>query len=164
MLGTSAYYGGYIDRRSGHLHPLNLCRGEANAAAALGVKIFENTACHQSCGRGQAVGRDRARPGGSRTVVIGGEIFNRFGQSALKGLMLPAGSYIIATEPLTGSDMATVDPQNLAVADSNVVLDYYRMSADRRMLFGGRCNYTNRDPAGHRSASCVRAWWRFSRS
>jgi glycine/D-amino acid oxidase-like deaminating enzyme len=146
VLGTTSYYGGYIDRRSGHLHPLNLCRGEAKAAAALGVKIFENSAAiNLSGGPKPWVQAERGRVEAD-TVVIGGEIFNRFGQAQLKGLMLPAGSYIISTEPLTGSETATVDPQSLAVADSNVVLDYFRMSADRRMLFGGRCNYTNRDP------------------
>ena len=61
--------------------------------------------------------------------------------------MLPTGSYIIATEPLDEAAVAAaINPQDLAVADSNVVLDYFRLSADRRMLFGGRCNYTNRDP------------------
>jgi glycine/D-amino acid oxidase-like deaminating enzyme len=60
--------------------------------------------------------------------------------------MLPTGSYIIATEPLSEGIVAQINPQDLAVCDSNVVLDYYRLSADRRMLFGGRCNYSNRDP------------------
>ncbi|HET6387850.1 FAD-binding oxidoreductase [Hyphomicrobium sp.] len=147
VLGTSSYYGGYIDRRSGHLHPLNLVRGEANAAAQLGVQIFENSPAIKVHGGAKPwVETERGRVEAG-SIVIGGEIFNRFGQPALKGLMLPAGSYIIATEPLTGSDTASVDPQNFAVADSNVVLDYYRMTPDRRMLFGGRCNYTNRDPA-----------------
>jgi glycine/D-amino acid oxidase-like deaminating enzyme len=146
VLGTQSYYGGYIDRRSGHLHPLNLCRGEAAAAASLGAKIFENSrVINLSGGAKPWVETERGRVEAG-TVVIGGELFDRFGQSGLKGMMLPAGSYIIATEPLTGAEAATVDPQNLAVADSNVVLDYFRMSADRRMLFGGRCNYTNRDP------------------
>jgi glycine/D-amino acid oxidase-like deaminating enzyme len=146
VLGTESYYGGYIDRRSGHLHPLNLCRGEAKAAAELGAKIFEGTRVVRLSGGAKPwVETERGRVE-AQTVIIGGEIWNRFGQPGLKGLMLPAGSYIIATEPLTGAETASVDPQNLAVADSNVVLDYFRMSADRRMLFGGRCNYTNRDP------------------
>ena len=146
VLGTSSYYGGYIDRRSAHLHPLNLVRGEAQAAASLGAKIFEDSRVINLAGGSKPwVETERGRVEAG-TVVIGGEIFNQFGQPGLKGLMLPAGSYIIATEPLTGTETATVDPQSFAVADSNVVLDYFRMSADRRMLFGGRCNYTNRDP------------------
>ncbi|MES1179650.1 MAG: FAD-binding oxidoreductase, partial [Hyphomicrobium sp.] len=146
VLGTQSYYGGYIDPRSGHLHPLNLCRGEAAAAASLGVKIFEGTrAINLSGGAKPWVQTERGRVEAG-TVIIAGELHERFGKPGLKGLMLPAGSYIIATEPLTDPETASVDPHNFSVADSNVVLDYFRMSADRRMLFGGRCNYTNRDP------------------
>jgi glycine/D-amino acid oxidase-like deaminating enzyme len=147
VLGTSAYHGGFIDRRSGHLHGLNLCLGEARAAAGLGVRIFEDTrAVALEGGAKPWVKTERGRVEAS-TVVIAGEIFDRFDQPRLKGLMLPTGSYIIATEPLSETVAAAINPQDLAVADSNVVVDYFRLSADRRMLFGGRCNYSNRDPS-----------------
>ncbi|HEY8194731.1 MAG TPA: FAD-binding oxidoreductase [Hyphomicrobium sp.] len=147
VLGTSAYHGGFIDRRSGHLHGLNLCLGEARAAASLGVRIFEDTrAIALEGGAKPWVKTERGRIEAS-TVVIAGEIFDRFDQPRLKGLMLPTGSYIIATEPLSEAVAAAINPQDLAVADSNVVVDYFRLSADRRMLFGGRCNYSNRDPS-----------------
>ena len=58
----------------------------------------------------------------------------------------PAGSYIIATEPLSDELVNEINPMDLAVCDPNYVLDYYRLSADKRMLFGGRCNYSGRDP------------------
>jgi glycine/D-amino acid oxidase-like deaminating enzyme len=146
VLGTSAYHGGFIDRRSGHLHGLNLCLGEARAAAGLGVQIFEGTrAIALEGGAKPWVQTERGRVEAG-TVVIGGEIFDQFGQSKLNGLMLPTGSYIIATEPLGAAVIAEINPQDLAVCDSNVVVDYFRLSADRRMLFGGRCNYSNRDP------------------
>ncbi|MBN9290493.1 MAG: FAD-binding oxidoreductase [Hyphomicrobium denitrificans] len=146
VLGTSIYHGGFIDRRSGHVHGLNLCLGEARAAAGLGVKIFEDSSVVALEGGAKPYVRtDRGRVEAG-TVVIGGEIFDRFGQERLRGLMLPTGSYIIATEPLSEAMVAEINPQDLAVCDSNVVLDYYRLSADRRMLFGGRCNYSNRDP------------------
>ena len=135
-----------IDRRSGHLHGLNLCLGEARAAANLGVRIFEETpAVALEGGAKPWVKTERGRVE-AETVVIGGEIFDNFDQPRLKGLMLPTGSYIIATEPLSDAVVAAINPQDLAVADSNVVVDYFRLSADRRMLFGGRCNYSNRDP------------------
>lgn len=147
VLGTSIYHGGFIDRRSGHLHGLNLCLGEARAAADLGVKIFEDSQVVALEGGAKPwVKTERGRVEAG-TVVIGGEIFDRFGHERLKGLMLPTGSYIIATAPLSEAVVAEINPQDLAVCDSNVVLDYYRLSADRRMLFGGRCNYSNRDPA-----------------
>ena len=132
--------------RSGHLHGLNLCLGEARAAVNLGVRIFEETpAVALEGGAKPWVKTERGRVE-AETVVIGGEIFDNFDQPRLKGLMLPTGSYIIATEPLSDAVVAAINPQDLAVADSNVVVDYFRLSADRRMLFGGRCNYSNRDP------------------
>lgn len=146
VLGTTAYYGGFIDRKSGHLHGLNLCLGEARAAAGLGVKIFEGSRAVALDGGAKpwvATEKGRVEAG---TVVIAGEIFDRFGQPRLRGLMLPTGSYIIATEPLSEAVARSINPRDLAVADSNVVLDYFRLSADRRLLFGGRCNYSNRDP------------------
>ncbi len=146
VLGTSLYHGGLIDRRSGHVHPLNLCMGEARAAANLGVKIYEETAALEISGGAApdvvtAQGRVEAD-----TVVLAGEIYERFEKPKLRGLMFPTGSYIIATEPLDEKTASAVNPQDLAVADTNIVLDYFRMSADKRMLFGGRCNYSNRDP------------------
>jgi glycine/D-amino acid oxidase-like deaminating enzyme len=146
VLGTTAYHGGFIDRKSGHLHPLNLCLGEARAAASLGVKIFEGS--HVIALEGGAKPWVRTTRGRveAETIVIGGEIYDRFDQPKLRNLMLPTGSYIIATEPLSEKLAAEVNPQDLAASDSNTVLDYFRLSADRRMLFGGRCNYGNNDP------------------
>jgi len=146
VLGTSVYHGGFIDRRSGHVHGLNLCLGEARAAAELGVKIFEDSEVVALEGGVKPWVRTKRGRVEAGTIIIGGEIFDRFGQERLRGLMLPTGSYIIATEPLSETVVAEINPQDLAVCDSNVVLDYYRLSADRRMLFGGRCNYSNRDP------------------
>ncbi|WP_425485224.1 NAD(P)/FAD-dependent oxidoreductase [Hyphomicrobium methylovorum] len=146
VLGTSAYHGGYIDPSSGHLHPLNLCLGEARAAADIGVRIFERSRVLSLGGGARPwVQTERGRVE-ARIVILAGEIFDRFGKPKLSGLMLPTGSYIIATEPLSEGLATEINPQDLAVADSNVVVDYFRMSADRRMLFGGRCNYSNRDP------------------
>jgi gamma-glutamylputrescine oxidase len=68
------------------------------------------------------------------------------GKKRLSGLIFPAGSFIIATEPLSEAEAAEINPLDLAVCDPNNVLDYFRLSADKRMLFGGRCNYSGRVP------------------
>ncbi len=146
VLGTTMYHGGMIDRRSGHLHPLNLVKGEARAAASLGVQIFEQSAAVELAGGAKPFVRTARGRVDASTIVLGGSTDHPFQRGRLKGLTFPTGSYIIATEPLDAATAASVSPQNLAVADSNIVLDYYRMSTDRRMLFGGRCNYSNRDP------------------
>jgi glycine/D-amino acid oxidase-like deaminating enzyme len=82
----------------------------------------------------------------AKTIVLAGNTDHPFQRGRLWGQQLPTGSYIIATEPLDEATAKAINPRNLAVADSNIVLDYFRLSADRRMLFGGRCNYSNRDP------------------
>ncbi len=60
--------------------------------------------------------------------------------------MFPAGSYIIGTEPLPGEVVEKINPLDVAVCDVNRIVDYYRLSADKRLLFGGACNYSGRDP------------------
>lgn len=146
VLGTGVYHGGYIDRRSGHLHPLNLCLGEARAAAALGVKIFEDSPVIEISGGTPCIVKSARARIRAASVILAGNTEHDFQRGPLRGLTFPTGSYIIATEPLDEATARSLNPQDLAVADSNIVLDYFRMSADRRLLFGGRCNYSNRDP------------------
>jgi gamma-glutamylputrescine oxidase len=146
VLGTTMYHGGLIDRRSGHLHPLNLCKGEARAAASFGVKIFEDSSVVELAGGTKPFARTAHGRVAASSIVLAGSTDHPFQRGRLKGLTFPTGSYIIATEPLSPATASEINPQDLAVADSNIVLDYFRMSADRRMLFGGRCNYSNRDP------------------
>lgn len=146
VLGTRAYHGGFVDMRSGHLHPLNLVLGEARAAAGLGVKIFEESEVVALEGGAKPFAQTALGRVDAAAIVLAGCTDHAFHRGRLRGLVFPTGSYIIATEPLSESLAAEINPRDLAVADSNVVLDYYRLSADRRMLFGGRCNYSNRDP------------------
>lgn len=146
VLGTQMYTGGLINQRNAHLHPLNLCLGEAVAAQSLGVQLYENSEVKDII--------HGAKPkvmtaNGSITadfVVLAGNAYHRLEQQRLSGLLFPAGTYIIATEPLSDEEVADINPQDLAVCDMNVVVDYFRLSADKRLLFGGRCNYSGRDP------------------
>lgn len=146
VLGTDVYFGGIIDRRSGHLHPLNLVLGEARAAAGLGVRIHEDSTVLEFGGGARPFALTAHGRVEAASIVLAGDTGHQFRTGPLDGLMFPTGSYIIATEPLDEATVARLNPQNLAVCDSNVVLDYFRLSADRRLLFGGRCNYSNRDP------------------
>lgn len=146
VVGTGIYCGGFIDRRSGHLHPLNLVLGEARAAASLGARIFEDSRALELTGGARPRVLTSAGSVEADVIVLAGNTDHKFDRGPLLGVQLPIGSYIIATEPL-GADMAAeINPHDYAIADSNIVVDYYRMSADHRVLFGGRCNYSNRDP------------------
>ncbi len=147
MLGTDAFIGGFLCHRDGHLHPLNLCIGEARAAQGLGAQIFEQSPV-VDIRHGQ---RPRVLTANGHVdadaVVLAGNAYNRLEPKNLSNLVFPAGSYIIATEPLPEETAAQINPRDVAVCDVNDVVDYYRLSADRRLLYGGACNYSGRDPA-----------------
>lgn len=146
VVGSDRYVGGFVDMGSGHLHPLNLALGEAAAAAQLGVKLFENSAVTR-IDYGPEV-RVHTAQGSVRakSLVLGCNAYLKDLNPQLSGKVLPAGSYIIATEPLSEARAHALLPQNMAVCDQRVALDYYRLSADRRLLFGGACHYSGRDP------------------
>jgi gamma-glutamylputrescine oxidase len=147
VVGSGVYAGGLVDMGSGHLHPLNLVLGEARVAEALGVQIFENTAVLELI-HGDTV-QVRCASGTVRagSLVLACNAHLEELEPRLSGKVLPAGSYIIATQPLAVEVANQLIPQNLALCDQKVGLDYYRLSADRRLLFGGACHYSGRDPA-----------------
>jgi gamma-glutamylputrescine oxidase len=151
VLGSRLYHGAMLDRRSGHLHPLNLCLGEARAAARLGVAIYEDSPVTEVAGGSKPFAKTDKGRIDAKSVVLAGYGDPAFQTGPLRGLLFPTGSYIVATEPLPERVAREIIPQDFAVADSNVVLDYFRLSADRRLLFGGRCNYSNRDPSDIRA-------------
>lgn len=146
MIGTDAYIGSLLNMGNGHLHPLNLCIGEANAAVSLGATVYEQSKVLR------IEHGDRPRvltSNGSVTadaVVIAGNAYH-FLERKLRGIMFPVNSFIIATEPLADDIVAAINPRDLAVCDPNFLLEYYRLSADKRMLFGARINYFGDDPA-----------------
>ena len=121
VLGTKIYHGGMIDWRSGHLHPLNLCLGEARAAGGLGVKIFEDSAVVAMGGGAKAHAQTREGRVQAKHVVLAGDTGHAFERGRLRGLQFPTGSYIIATEPLSQSVALEINPRDLAVADGNIV-------------------------------------------
>lgn len=144
-IGTDTYIGALQIMGNGHLHPLNLAIGEAQAAVSLGVQFFEQTAALR-IDEGDAVRVSTAE--GSVTadsVVIAGNAYQQLVKS-LRTRIFPVRSYIIATEPLTEELLDVINPHDYAICDPNFVLEYFRLSADKRLLFGGRCNYFGDDP------------------
>src|SRR5450830_1785574 len=147
VVASTAYVGGLIDRGSGHLHPLNLVLGEARVAQALGVQIFEHSPVLELIHGSTVEVRCAAGSVRANSLVLACNAHLEDLEPRLSGKVLPAGSYIIATEPLAAEVAAELIPQNLSLCDQKVGLDYYRLSADKRLLFGGACHYSGRDPA-----------------
>ncbi len=151
-IGTNAYVGGLLNMRNGHLHPLNLCAGEAHAAANLGVQIFEQSpVLNIRHGRKPRVETSEGYVE-ANSVVLAGHVFHRLEQQRLSGTTFKAGSFIIATEPLPPETRQQINPMDIAVCEANNIIDYFRLSADGRLLYGGRCNYSGRVPASIRAA------------
>jgi glycine/D-amino acid oxidase-like deaminating enzyme len=147
VVGSDRYCGGLIDMGSGHLHPLNLALGEAAAAASLGARLFERSAATRiDYGTQIRVHTAHGAVRAERLVLACNAYLDGL-QPWLAGKVLPAGSYIIATEPLGEARARALIPRDMALCDQRVALDYYRLSRDRRLLFGGACHYSGRDPA-----------------
>ena len=150
-LGTDAYLGGFVCQRDGHLHPLNLCMGEARAAQKLGAAIFEQSPAL----RIEHGSRPKVKTSDgvveADAVILAGNAYSLLEPKHVSGYVFPAGSYIIATEPLPEPVAAEINALDVAVCDVNEIVNYYRLSADKRMLFGGACNYSGRDPTSIQS-------------
>jgi len=151
MLGTDAYIGGFACYRDGHLHPLNLCIGEARAARGLGVQIFEQSPVTGIEHGNRPKVKTATGVVEADSVVLAGNAYSLLEPKRLSNLVFPAGSYVIATEPLSDEVANEINPQDLSACDANEIVDYFRLSADKRLLFGGACNYSGREPANIRS-------------
>ncbi len=145
-VSSDRYLGGLIDPRSGHLHPLKYTLGLARAAERAGAVIFErSTALRYTDGPEVSVttasGRVRCRH-----LVLAGNAYLGALAPALARRILGVGTYMIATEPLDAERASALLPSGAAIADLNWILDYFRLSADRRLLFGGRVSYSAFEP------------------
>ncbi len=153
-LGTSYYHGLLIDERSGALHPAKFVRGLAICASGLGALLFEKTpATHMMRqGSGYAV----VTPQGTiktENVLIATNGYTDEAAPGLRKRVFPLGSYIIATEPLPTVLAAKLIPRQRVVFDSKHYLYYFRLSADNRLLFGGRADYRPPTPEANRTSA-----------
>ena len=145
-IGSNRYVGALVNEGNGHLHPLNLCIGEARAAAQLGVAVHEQTPVLRVRHGSPAQVETETGTLTADKVVLAGNAYLGRSERRLHGRVIPSGSYIIATEPLGDALANELLPRDSAANDQRVGLDYFRLSADRRLLFGGLCNYSGRDP------------------
>lgn len=145
LLGTSAYMGALVNMGNGHLHPLNLCRGEAKAAMSLGATIYEQSPVLKIERGTKAKVVTEHGSVTADNVVIAGNAYH-FIERKLRGRLFPVNSFIVASEPLSDDLVRQINPRDLAVCDPNYILTYFRLSADKRLLFGGRFTYFGSDP------------------
>jgi gamma-glutamylputrescine oxidase len=149
--GSDVFVGGLVEYASAHLHALNYALGLAAAARSLGVQLYENS---------RVTGYDRSRP--TRVTTREGQVNARYVvlacngylgrlDSRVAGKIMPINNFILATEPLSEARQRQLNPEDLCVFDAKFVVNYWKLSGDGRMLFGGGENYTTRFPSDIKS-------------
>jgi gamma-glutamylputrescine oxidase len=146
-IASDNYVGGMLDRTGGHIHPLNLLLGELAAFESLGGRVFEDS---------KVIGLDRSDPAVVRTaqgqvtaqyVLLAGNAYMEGLIPELSAMSMPCGTQIAVTEQLSESVAQALIPHGQCVEDCNYKLDYYRLTQDNRLLFGGGVTYGGGDPA-----------------
>jgi glycine/D-amino acid oxidase-like deaminating enzyme len=145
-IGSAIYHGGLVDETSASVNPARYVAGLARAAERAGVAIVENTRVERieredsQGGQGWSVATFRGTLW-AREIFVATSGYTSGVTPALQKKIVPIGSYIIVTEPLQEELAAQVSPRNRMIYDSKNYLYYYRLTPDRRMLFGGRAAF-----------------------
>jgi len=147
IVGSELYSSAVSDPGSGHLHPLNYCLGLADAARQAGARLYQDSAVTrvESSNSGSTIYSEHGCIRCEQVVYACNAYLDRL-QPDLTKMIMPVGTYIVATEPLEEDIVSGLIANRAAVSDTNFVLDYYRLSADNRMLFGGRVSYSTLEP------------------
>ncbi len=146
-VGCANYVGGLLDLQGGHIHPLNLALGEATAFIGLGGKIFEQSAAVEiTYGEPITVRTARGVVRAKYLLIAGNAYLAQNLDNRVTAKSMPCGSQIAVTEPLPENVARSLIANNYCVEDCNYLLDYYRLTADNRLLYGGGVVYGAREP------------------
>jgi gamma-glutamylputrescine oxidase len=146
-VGSDAYVGGLLDMQGGHIHPLNLALGEAAAIVRLGGKIYEQSAAVEiTYGEPITVRTAKGLVRAKYLLIAGNAYLPQGLDNRVTAKSMPCGSQIVVTEPLTEKQARSLINNNYCVEDCNYLLDYYRLTADNRLLYGGGVVYGAREP------------------
>src|SRR5271169_666031 len=161
-IGSNIYYGGMVDEVSAGLNPARYVAGLGRAAMKAGAEIFERTrveGLQRESRQGEAgwkIATSRG-PLWAREVFVATSGYTGKATPALQKRIIPVGSFIITTQPLSEALARELSPRNRMIYDSKNYLYYYRLTPDRRMLFGGRAAFfPETDQTVRRSAEILR--------
>ena len=147
IVHTDQYVGGSIDHGGGHMHSLNLALGEAAAIESHGGKIYEHSAVTKiERGASPIVYTAQGRVLAKKVVVAGNAYLGNL-VPELSAKSMPCGSQVVTTEVLSDDMVQDLIPNGECVEDCNYLLDYYRITGDNRLLYGGGVVYGARDPS-----------------
>lgn len=155
LVQTPLYHGGALDEGAGHIHPLRYALGLARLAEGAGARIYESSEVHHIAHGDPVTLRTSKGQIKARHVIIAGNGYLPHIERKVAAKILPMNSFICATEPL-GALAHQVLSRDIAVEDSRFVVNYYRLSEDGRLLFGGRPSYSIGFPDDMTSALKIR--------
>ncbi len=146
-VASDRYVGALLDHSGGHIHPLNLALGEAEAIRLQGGRIFEQSAVTNiRHGEPALISTANGQVKARFVIVAGNAYLGDKLEPRLAKRSMPCGTQVVTTEPLAPEIAQALIPQNYCVEDCNYLLDYYRITADHRLLYGGGVVYGARDP------------------
>jgi gamma-glutamylputrescine oxidase len=145
LIGSDRFAGGALDHGAGHIHPLNFAIGLAKAAAAAGARIHEDSEVLTFTPGPKATLKTAQGSVTADHVILAGNGYIGGLEPSYPSRVMPINNFIVATEPL-GDRAKDILAEPIAVADSNFVVNYWRLSDDNRLLFGGGESYGYRFP------------------
>jgi gamma-glutamylputrescine oxidase len=147
MLGMETYHGGYLDAGGGHLHPLNLALGLARACEQHRVHVFEHsTVLDYRQDQGRFSVRTAAGEVDAEFLVLACNGYLGRLARGIDAYQMPINNFVLATAPLGEARARQLNRDDVAVVDSRFVVNYFRLSPDHRLIFGGGENYSPRFP------------------
>lgn len=156
VIASDAYHSAVVDRASKHLHPLNFALGLAQAAVNAGVSLYEHSPVisyqdSQSVsggGSGKTVTIKTAKGQVvAKELILACNGYIKKLEPKINSYIMPINNFILATEPLSDELAAQVSPLDASMSDSRFVINYWKLSADKRLLFGGGENYRRGFPS-----------------
>ena len=147
LVGSTAYYGGTLDMGGGHIHPLKFALGLAKLLEKENVRVFERSRVTEVVkGVPATLRTDQSEISASHVVLACNGYLGRL-QGQVAARVMPINNFIAATKPLGEEAAEALIRNNYAVADSKFVINYLRLTEDRRMLFGGGESYGYKFPS-----------------
>ncbi|MDG1312221.1 MAG: FAD-binding oxidoreductase [Porticoccaceae bacterium] len=140
VIGSEAYHGAVLDTASKHIHPLNFALGLAEAAAKAGVQIYENSRVTSYAGSPVVIKTSQGRVTATELILACNGYIERL-EPKINGYIMPINNFVLATEPLSDEQAREIIPMDTAMADSRFVINYWKLSGDNRLVFGGGENY-----------------------
>ena len=183
IVDSPAYIGGLLEEEGGHLHPLNYCLGMARAAEGLGVRIYEHSPVlgWQTLAAPAPAPASKASPHAPHAphgphaplqvhaargdvvadqLVVACNAYQALRIPKLRRAAMPVGSFVVATEPLGRERAEAVLPRDVAVITMKHLGEYFRRTADHRVLLGARANYSGRESVPDFRAAVGKALFR----